>query len=671
MSEHIEQAPHVPPFVTFVTSAVPMVFDNSLSYYEALCALWKWLQDDVVNVINNNATVTEDYIDLTNEYTQKFIELKEYVDNYFDNLDVQEEINNKLDAMVEDGTLQQLIASYLQTQIIYDTTLDMIADAEHLENGVRVETLGYRTIDDNGAAFFVIKNTGTADGKSVIALDGGLYAHMVYKHDFVTPEMFGAYGDGVNDHDDSEAIQFAFDTGKVVEFSPKTYTCFALTVTSPITIHGHGATLKRPELDIAPYSKTVNEMKWVHTIDVSEDCTITNLTFDNNCFTMWSVSDRYAQEQSASVLVTNSTKKIKFNMDNCHFKNSAGDGLHIVVNVVASISNCTSEDCFRGGIVSTGYGSEINITNWDSKVITTGVNDGIDVEVDSPSTVDAETYILNIDNFVLDYDLDISLPNKGRANLSNIIMRPFNQDTISGFYLGAKLNATLNISNSILRAGLLGSQEIYPQGGDIQMDNCHIFGNSSEFCLSIAQYQPGNLTREGSFKITNSFIECANFMRFGVFNGTIVVDGCKVNATTKCFDGINSTSAQAKNLYIMNSEFSYDSEFASFGKTQYAIDSTVNIHLYNNSYHGSTGETLTFWGNPTVFFDNTPWNGAYAITHASGANPFYYGSGRVIIVPSVASLTFRGMVAGDDIAIAKDTGKRYRYTSGTTWTEIS
>ena len=103
MSENIEKAPNVPPFVTFVTSAVPMVFDNSLSYYEALCALWKWLQDDVVNVINNNATVTEDYIELTNEYIEKFNELKDYVDTYFDNLDVQEEINNKLDAMVEEG----------------------------------------------------------------------------------------------------------------------------------------------------------------------------------------------------------------------------------------------------------------------------------------------------------------------------------------------------------------------------------------------------------------------------------------------------------------------------------------------------------------------------------------------------------------------------------------
>lgn len=112
MSDNIEKAPNVPPFVRFVCSAVPMVFDDSLSYYEALCALWKWLQDDVVNVINNNATVTEDYIDLTNEYIEKFNELKDYVDTYFENLDVQEEINNKLDAMAEDGTLAALIANY-------------------------------------------------------------------------------------------------------------------------------------------------------------------------------------------------------------------------------------------------------------------------------------------------------------------------------------------------------------------------------------------------------------------------------------------------------------------------------------------------------------------------------------------------------------------------------
>ena len=97
----VEPAPLVPPFVRYVASAIPMVFDNTLSYYECLAALTKYLQD-VVDVINNNGAVTEEYIQLTKE-------LKEYVDNYFDNLDVQDEINNKLDEMATDGTLAAII----------------------------------------------------------------------------------------------------------------------------------------------------------------------------------------------------------------------------------------------------------------------------------------------------------------------------------------------------------------------------------------------------------------------------------------------------------------------------------------------------------------------------------------------------------------------------------
>lgn len=100
--------PNVPPFVKFVCANVPMVFDDSLSYYEALCALWKYIQG-MTDVINNNATLEEEYI-------AKFDELKGYVENYFDNLDVQEEINNKLDSMIEDGTfdaiLQPILAVY-------------------------------------------------------------------------------------------------------------------------------------------------------------------------------------------------------------------------------------------------------------------------------------------------------------------------------------------------------------------------------------------------------------------------------------------------------------------------------------------------------------------------------------------------------------------------------
>lgn len=100
-----QSMPPVPPFVKFVTAAVPMVFDDSLSYYEALCALWKYISD-MSDVVNNNATLEEEYI-------EKFDELKEFVDHYFDNLNVQDEINNKLDEMASDGSLTSLISSYI------------------------------------------------------------------------------------------------------------------------------------------------------------------------------------------------------------------------------------------------------------------------------------------------------------------------------------------------------------------------------------------------------------------------------------------------------------------------------------------------------------------------------------------------------------------------------
>ena len=44
---------------------------------------------------------------------QAWEDMKTYINNYFDNLNVQTEINNKLDALVADGTLSELIAPYV------------------------------------------------------------------------------------------------------------------------------------------------------------------------------------------------------------------------------------------------------------------------------------------------------------------------------------------------------------------------------------------------------------------------------------------------------------------------------------------------------------------------------------------------------------------------------
>ena len=53
------------------------------------------------------------------ETVAKFVELKDFVEDYFDNLDVQEEVNNKLDEMAGDGTLETIVGNYIYRNVKY------------------------------------------------------------------------------------------------------------------------------------------------------------------------------------------------------------------------------------------------------------------------------------------------------------------------------------------------------------------------------------------------------------------------------------------------------------------------------------------------------------------------------------------------------------------------
>ena len=85
---------------------LPLVYDDSLSYYELLCKVVNYLNDVIKNVDGLK-------VDIDNLF-KAFNQLQSYVNNYFDNLDVQEEINNKLDQMAQDGTLTELIEKYFK-----------------------------------------------------------------------------------------------------------------------------------------------------------------------------------------------------------------------------------------------------------------------------------------------------------------------------------------------------------------------------------------------------------------------------------------------------------------------------------------------------------------------------------------------------------------------------
>lgn len=114
MSEQLTPNPSVPTqivqelkFPKYINNLgiIPTSYKDSMSYYECLAWLCKYLEETVIPTLNQNGEAVEELQGL-------YIELNSYVTHYFDNLDVQQEIDNKLDQLVADGTLYNIIYEY-------------------------------------------------------------------------------------------------------------------------------------------------------------------------------------------------------------------------------------------------------------------------------------------------------------------------------------------------------------------------------------------------------------------------------------------------------------------------------------------------------------------------------------------------------------------------------
>lgn len=153
------------PFRYWCQKVLPLVYDDSLSYYELLCKVVDYLNKTMENVNK----LSENF----DELQSAFNTLKNYVENYFNNLDVQEEINKKLDEMAKSGELTLLFQKYFNF--------------------------------------------------------------------YVTPQMYGAKGDGISD--DTPFIQCALDSGKAVIFPSGIYLISkTIELTDDKTVIGCGIT---------------------------------------------------------------------------------------------------------------------------------------------------------------------------------------------------------------------------------------------------------------------------------------------------------------------------------------------------------------------------------------------------------------------------------------------
>lgn len=148
----------ISPFIGCVIQNFPFIEEtfDELNQYQLLCKIVEKLNE----VITQTNTQTENIQKLT----EAFNTLKNYVDNYFNNLDVQTEINNKLDEMAESGELEALISAYLNTQAVRGfSTLNDLKNATGLITGALCQTSGKTTYQDGFGALYRIRNITNED----------------------------------------------------------------------------------------------------------------------------------------------------------------------------------------------------------------------------------------------------------------------------------------------------------------------------------------------------------------------------------------------------------------------------------------------------------------------------------------------------------------------------
>ena len=204
----MEKTPILPPFKRFCVTIgnLPSSYVDSMSYYECLMWLCKYLKDTVVPAVNENAEAVNELI------------------NWFNNLDIQDEVDNKLDEMVESGQLQEIISVYLNSKAIFGfNTIDDMINSENLINGSYARTCGSTTYNNGYGALYKIRtitNDDVVDGVNIIAMetDDSLIAELIvntnlgtYKDEITTELSDGiiVIGDSYTDTSNQGLISWA------------------------------------------------------------------------------------------------------------------------------------------------------------------------------------------------------------------------------------------------------------------------------------------------------------------------------------------------------------------------------------------------------------------------------------------------------------------------------
>ena len=359
------QGVFLPPFKAWLASNIPAVYDNTMTYYEELCALIKYLQDVVIPALNHNAEAVTTIATAVEQ-------LQKYVEDYFKNLDVQEEIDNKLDQMAADGTLQEIIGEYLNMGAIwgYDTVADMKAGT-NLVDGSTAQTKGYYSVNDGGDALYHI--TETAPSGYYETLNNGLYAELIT--DKINVKQVGLKGDGATDDWTAfKSMLDAYNVTKIHIFFPKGTYRFEkhnerFTLPASTILEGDNAEIFFNDTEDSGVSLmegantefTLKGLKIKSTYDTITSQTNTALFYYDNSDNASTVTIENCKFESfrTSIFMMKNCKRL--NVKNSEYYNIGGDSNRFLNCAYSCVTDCKFELC--GDDVVSTHGDIENSTH--------------------------------------------------------------------------------------------------------------------------------------------------------------------------------------------------------------------------------------------------------------------------------------------------------------------
>jgi hypothetical protein len=296
----------------------------------------------------------------------------------------------------------------------------------------------------------------------------------------VNVKVHGAKGDGTAD--DTVAIQAAIDavgpTGGTVLFPPGSYVVTEVGLRPGIRYLGYGALIKRPP-NQPKGTRTFNTYRsgYLYSADTdSLPLTLEGFVFDGSRTTQGEYTS-FQQEQSHLLFLAADPKRpgrLRARVQNCTFRDSVADAISVYTNVEVQVSNCTAEDCFRGGLVVTGGHTRVQVSNFTAHGKTHP--GGIDFEVDGAGYGGSKRIEATLDGILLpDGDFDLGVTDGSVVVASNIVARaPFN------VYGGG--NSTMRFNNCVFGVGEYSTnlnRIVHP--GDMTFTNCQFYvdGKSS------------------------------------------------------------------------------------------------------------------------------------------------------------------------------------------------